>query len=189
MSKAGITRTLPENEYQAAINANNPSALNPFLTESDFGAGLGGSVNIPLPTVTEAIGTANSGISLDQNMLIYSIEGVGGPVVPGSKASYWQFVVPAGYSGGGQMEVIVSTNSTITGFAMTARINGAIDSTINAVDLNTAVTYPTFEKQTYVFGDTLTPGDIITISIIFAGQLNMDAYIRGIDFDYNIDIL
>jgi hypothetical protein len=87
------------------------------------------------------------------------------------------------------LEVVVSTNSTITGFAMTARINGVADSTINAVDLNTAVTYPTFEKQTYIFGDTLVPGDIVTINIVFAGQLNMDAYIRGIDFDYNINIL
>jgi hypothetical protein len=184
-----IERYLPNNEYQAAINADNPSASNPFLTESSFGVGLGGSVNIPLPTVVELIGTANSGVNLDQNIIVYSIEGVGGPVVPGSKSSYWQFVIPAGYSGGGQLEVVVSTNSTITGFAMTARINGVADSTINAVDLNTAVTYPTFEKQTYIFGDTLVPGDIVTINIVFAGQLNMDAYIRGIDFDYNINIL
>jgi hypothetical protein len=32
MSKAGITRNLPDNQYQAAINADNPSASNPFLT-------------------------------------------------------------------------------------------------------------------------------------------------------------
>lgn len=31
-----ILRTLPDNEYQAAINANSPSAANPFLTVADL---------------------------------------------------------------------------------------------------------------------------------------------------------
>jgi hypothetical protein len=37
MSKAGITRNLPDNQYQAAMNADNPSASNPFLTGSASG--------------------------------------------------------------------------------------------------------------------------------------------------------
>lgn len=36
MSKAGINRSLPNNEYQAAVNANAPSAVNPFLTAGDL---------------------------------------------------------------------------------------------------------------------------------------------------------
>lgn len=32
MGNAGINRNLPDNQYQAAINADNPSASNPFLT-------------------------------------------------------------------------------------------------------------------------------------------------------------
>jgi hypothetical protein len=31
-----IERYLPDNEYQAAVNANSPSASNPFLTEADL---------------------------------------------------------------------------------------------------------------------------------------------------------
>ena len=36
MSKAGINRSLPNDEYQAAVNANAPSAVNPFLTAGDL---------------------------------------------------------------------------------------------------------------------------------------------------------
>jgi hypothetical protein len=35
MSKAGINRNLPNDAYEAATNANAPSALNPFVTEVD----------------------------------------------------------------------------------------------------------------------------------------------------------
>jgi hypothetical protein len=47
MGKAGITRSLPNDEYQAAINANNPSASNPFITEneSNFISRRAGSVS------------------------------------------------------------------------------------------------------------------------------------------------
>lgn len=184
-----IDRSLPNDEYQAAINASNPSATNPFITENDLAGGLGGSVNMALTSVLDN-GTANSGIILDQNILTYTIEGLGGPVVPGNKVAYFQFIVPAGYSGDGSLDIVLSTLTTITNFVITARINGnVIDSTINGTDLNTAVTYPTFEKQTLVFGTTLVPGDIVTLDIAFSGENGMDVWFRGLDFNYNIEIL
>ncbi len=40
MGATDISRFLPNNEYQAAINANNPSAANPFATLADIGGAV-----------------------------------------------------------------------------------------------------------------------------------------------------
>jgi hypothetical protein len=37
--KTKITRNLPNNAYEAATNANNPSASNPFITEVESAVG------------------------------------------------------------------------------------------------------------------------------------------------------
>lgn len=192
MGKAGITRSLPDNQYQAAINATNPSASNPFLTQEDLdGAGIGGSVNLPLTTVLDD-GNATTGIILDQDILVYLIEGIGGAMNPGDKLAYFQFIVPAGYSAGGSLDIVLTTSpdfADITTLTLTAKVNGVIDADgINAVDINTAVSYPTFEKQTYAFNTALSPGDIVTLIIEFHGQNNMDFYLRGLDFNYSINI-
>jgi len=188
--KSGISRNLPNNEYQAAINANAPSDANPFLTENDLAGGIGGSVPMALASVAEpAGGTATSGIAQDQNILVYTIQGVGGPVVPGTKQALWQFIVPAGYSGNGSIDIVLSTNGPITGFVLTGLVNTVVDPAFSAVDINTTALYPAFEKQTIPFGVTLVPGDIVTIQLSFLGENGMDAWVRGLDFNYTINVL
>jgi hypothetical protein len=184
-----IDRNLPNNEYQAAVNANNPSASNPFLTETDFAGGIGGSVSIPI-TSYATNGNAPSGIILNAGLtqLEYEITGIGGGLGAG-KTTYYQFVVPNGYGSGANLQLVLSTSTTITIFQVNAVINGVVDSAINAQNIQTAVTYPVFEVQNYAFGDTLVPGDIITIVIGFQGVNGEDAYVKGLSFDYNIDIL
>lgn len=183
-----IKRVLPDGPYQAAVSANSPSAVNPFLTATDFVGGIGGSVSLPITSYADN-GVAPSGIILNAglNQLEYQIQGVGAGQ---GKNTYWQFVVPNGYGSNGTLQLVLSTlGGPVTTFAATAVINGVNDATINAVDINTAVTYPTFEVQNYVFGSALVPGDIVTIVISFFGNLNMDGYVKGLSFDYNIDIL
>jgi hypothetical protein len=190
MGKAGINRSLPNNEYQAAINANAPSETNPFLTGDDLSGGIGGSVPMALTSVAEPSGgTASSGIVQDQNILVYQIEGVGGAVNPGSKQALWQFIVPAGYSGNGSIDIVLTTNGPITGFVLSGLVNTVLDPAFNAVDINTTAVHPAFEKQTIPFGVTLNPGDIVTIQLSFSGQNGMDAWVRGLDFNYTINVL
>lgn len=185
-----IKRVLPNNEYQAAVNANNPSAANPFLTGNDLSAGIGGSVPMALTSVAEPFGaTANTGIIQDQNILVYRIQGIGGAIMPGAAQAVWQFVVPAGYSGAGSVDIVLTTNSPISTFVLTGLVNGTPDPAFNLIDINTVAIYPAFEKQTIPFGVSLVPGDIITMRLNFQGQNGMDVWIRGLDFNYNIDVL
>lgn len=51
--KGQITRSLPNDEYQAAIAANAPSAVNPFATMADLAA-------IPAPTLASVLATGNT---------------------------------------------------------------------------------------------------------------------------------
>ena len=53
-----IKRNLPDNEYQAALAANNPTAANPFATIADTGGG-GGSVNSVTGLNTDNTDSAN----------------------------------------------------------------------------------------------------------------------------------
>lgn len=185
-----IKRVLPDDQYQAAINANNPSATNPFLTGDDLSAGIGGSVPMALTAVAEPSGgTASSGVVQDQNILVYQIEGVGGAVTPGSKQALWQFVIPSGYSGNGSIDIVLTTNGPITGFVLSGFVNTVVDPAFSAIDINTTALYPAFEKQTIPFGVTLNPGDIVTIQLSFLGQNGMDAWVRGLDFNYTINVL
>lgn len=182
-----IKRVLPDGPYQAAVSANSPSATNPFLTGNDFTGGIGGSINIPLTSYADN-GTAPSGIIFNAGLtqLEYEITGIGAGQ---GKNTYYQFVVPNGYSSGADLQLVLSTSTTITTFEVTAIINGVADSAINAQNIQTVATYPAFEVQNYVFGNTLVPGDIITIVISFFGSNGEDAYVKGLSFDYNIDIL
>lgn len=58
MSKSGINRNLPNNAYEAATNANNPSALNPFITEIDSAVNTASLILYPT-TVASGIPTYN----------------------------------------------------------------------------------------------------------------------------------
>ena len=53
-----IKRNLPDDEYQAALAANNPTAANPFATIADTGGG-GGSVNSVTGLNTDNTDSAN----------------------------------------------------------------------------------------------------------------------------------
>ena len=119
----------------------------------------------------------------------YIIQGVGGPVVPGTKPALWQFIVPAGYSGNGAIDIVLSTQGPITGFVLSGFVNTVVDPAFSAVDINTTALYPAFEKQTIPFGVTLVPGDIVTIKLDFLGQNGMNAWVRGLDFNYTINVL
>ena len=57
-----IKRVLPDGPYQAAVNAANPSAANPFLTAGDIGS-VGGSINFPITAIAEDQGNAGTSIS------------------------------------------------------------------------------------------------------------------------------
>jgi len=146
---------------------------------------MGGSVNLFLSSIVNT-GTAPSGVVLDSNELVYTTDGIGAAPNPGTKQSIFQFVTPEGYGSAADLNLILSTSGPITGYTLSARINGILDSTINAVDINTTATYPAYESQVYSFGDTLNPGDVITVFIDFTGQNGMDTYLKGITFNYNL---
>lgn len=179
-----IKRVLPDGPYQAAVNANNPSASNPFLTADDFGS-TGGTINFPLGAVVD-VGSANSGLVLDTNMLSYSIDGVGGGVGQ-PKQSYFQFAVPQGYGGGATFNILLERLGTPT-FVASAFINGVVDATINAASLSPSLPGVS-ELISLSFGSTLTPGDAVGITLSFLGTNGNDILIRGIYVNYNFDIL
>ena len=193
MSKAGISRSLPNDEFQAAVNAVNPSAANPFLTAGDIG-NVGGSINFPITAIAEDQGTAGTSVFLDPanagsgNILVYEIAGVGAALNPGTKVIYMQTIVPAGYGAGGNISLVVS-KQLLPQVLMQASINGVQDSGIGIVNISPTVVSPLYEVQNYTFADTIAPGDIITVVIQFAGANNNDFYLRGIAFNYNFDIL
>ncbi len=179
-----IKRILPDDQYQAAVNANNPSATNPFLTADDFGS-TGGTINFPLGAVVD-VGAANSGLILDTNMLSYSIDGVGGGVGQ-SKQAYFQFAVPQGYGGGATFNILVQKVGNPT-FVASTFINGVVDATINAANIAPTLAGPA-ELITLSFGSTLTPGDAVGITLSFLGTNGNDILVRGIYVNYNFDIL
>lgn len=70
MSGTKITRDLPNNAYEAAVNADNPSATNPFATIND--------INIDGDTILVSGGSSYSGTGLtfDISVLVFRIVGV-----------------------------------------------------------------------------------------------------------------
>jgi hypothetical protein len=152
---------------------------------SGGGGIMGGSVNLSLSSIVNT-GAAPSGVVLDSNQLVYTTDGIGGAPNPGDKQSIFQFIVPEGYGSAADLNLILSTSGPITTYTLSARINGVLDSTINAIDINTTAIYPAYESQLYYFGDTLSAGDVITLFIDFSGQNGMDTYLKGITFNYNL---
>lgn len=192
MSKAGISRSLPNDEFQAAVNAANPSAANPFLTAGDIGS-VGGSINFPITAIAEDQSNAGTSIYLNPNgtggsTLVYEIAGVGAALNPGTKVIYMQTIVPAGYGAGGNISLVVS-KQLLPQVLMQASINGVADSGIFITNITPTVSLPAYEVQNYTFADTIAPGDIITIVMQFQGAFNNDFLLRGIAFNYNFDIL
>lgn len=53
MSQSEFSRDLPYNEYQAAVGANNPSAINVFATVETLPATIGGNINLNLVPVLD----------------------------------------------------------------------------------------------------------------------------------------
>ncbi len=70
MSGTKITRDLPNNAYEAAVNSTNPSATNPFATIND--------VNIGGDTILVSGGSSYSGTGLifDVSVLVFRIVGI-----------------------------------------------------------------------------------------------------------------
>lgn len=154
-----------------------------------YGAGLEGTINLPITGGVLDQGTASTGLILDQNMVVYKVNGAGSPVVPANKTFYFQFIIPSGYDSGGELNLVISKTNPILNIALTAYVNGVPDATINATSIQPVVTYPTFEVKNLVFGTTLVPGNIVTVAIFFQGANNQDFWLRGISFKYNFNVI
>ena len=66
-----ITRNLPNNAYQAAVNAENPSATNPYVTESDLP-----TVGTGNQSISGGASYSGTGMVFNVSVLVYTIEGV-----------------------------------------------------------------------------------------------------------------
>jgi len=66
-----ITRSLPNNAYQAAVNAENPSATNPYVTESDLPTvGTGNQL------ISGGASYSGTGMVFNVSVLVYTIAGI-----------------------------------------------------------------------------------------------------------------
>ena len=66
-----IERNLPNNAYQAAVNAENPSATNPYVTESELPTvGTGNQL------ISGGASYSGTGMVFNVSVLVYTIEGV-----------------------------------------------------------------------------------------------------------------
>lgn len=70
MSNSAIKRDLPNNQYQAAINANNPNGVNTFATLADIVGGSGGN-----QIISGAASYSGVGLTYDVSVLVYTIQG------------------------------------------------------------------------------------------------------------------
>jgi hypothetical protein len=93
-----ILRFLPNNEYQAAINANAPTALNPFVTIADL-AGLGNNIYN-----ADGVLTGNRNVDLAGNDLTFDTGG-------GGKISISEN--PSGPPATRNMEIYVNTTEAV----------------------------------------------------------------------------
>ena len=68
---AKIERNLPNNAYEAAVNAENPSATNPYVTESELPTvGTGNQL------ISGGASYSGTGMVFNVSVLVYTIEGV-----------------------------------------------------------------------------------------------------------------
>ena len=70
MAGTKLTRNLPNNAYQAAVNADGPSLANPYATINDLPTATG---NILISGGASYSGT---GMVFDVSVLVYLIEGI-----------------------------------------------------------------------------------------------------------------
>lgn len=66
-----ITRNLPNNAYQAATNANDPSTINPFATIDDLSTGSSGN-----QLISGGASYSGTGLVFDVSVLTYRIAGI-----------------------------------------------------------------------------------------------------------------
>lgn len=66
-----ITRNLPNNAYQAAVNANSPSAINPYATVDDIPAGGTGN-----QLISGGASYSGTGMVFNVSVLVYTIAGI-----------------------------------------------------------------------------------------------------------------
>jgi len=66
-----ITRNLPNNAYQAAVDANSPSSVNPYATIADLGGTSGDTL-----LISGGASYSGTGLTFDVSELVYKIAGV-----------------------------------------------------------------------------------------------------------------
>lgn len=71
MSGTKITRDLPNNAYEAAINADNPSAINPYATVNELPAPASGN-----QLISGGASYSGTGMVFDVSVLVYTIAGI-----------------------------------------------------------------------------------------------------------------
>ena len=135
-----ITRNLPDNQYQAALAANSPTALNPFATMADTGGGGDPLLRNVTTNATfiPGIPTGNLGTTIQPPPT------PGGPPQPPA--------LPPWASTG----TLTGTGLT-TGQIMTGSISGATaDVSVQIVFGIIAVTVNVVNSQTFVIGEEVS---------------------------------
>lgn len=139
-----------------------------------------GHVECPLGTAITS-GALTSGFAIISNQLEFQTDGLNGA---NTENIYFQFVVPNDYKSGGEMWIHNWRSGVNDAYQMSVYINGTVDTTINALDIN-PVANVTWETKTSSFGSTLTPGDIMTVKIFVDADTAEDVSMKGLKFKYN----
>jgi hypothetical protein len=142
----------------------------------------GGTLDLSSANFQES-GPAQSGYVLNTNIINFFINGIGAGPGQGAQVTTL-FVVPKDYVSGGQMNVEIQKAAAITNLLMTAYPSGAADSNINNVDIE-PVGIGAYETVSVAFGDVLTPGQVVGVTINFQGAAGRDILLRRLFFNYD----
>jgi hypothetical protein len=145
------------------------------------GGGGGGSqtVDINIASIVSS-GTTSRAYTFVSNELVWEAAGGGNNQ---TFNAYTTFVVPEDYSSGGDLNIFTRRSGAVDSCIVSAYVEDAIDSTINAVNILPGSDITWTETNT-TFGSTLAAGDIINLDISGVCDNNEDLQFKALTFTY-----